>query len=317
MTSIQCLVTGGAGFIGSHLTEALIGLGLGVRVYDSLRSGRLENLRKVQNKVEFVEADVLDPAALAQAMAGTQVVFHLAAVTSVPESLKDPSLYLRIDGQGTFAVLEAAAQAGAKRVVLASTSAVYGDGPCPQVETQAPQADNPYAAAKLLGENLGLYYQKSRGLEVICLRLFNVYGPRQGLCAGEASVIDLFAQAALAGQSPVVFGDGEQTRDFVEVRDAVRAFVLAGRSPYPRAGIFNVGTGQAVSINHLCRLLKELVPSLPPPTYAPPRPGDSFQSMAATAKAAKVLKFSAHIDVWEGLASFLAYQAAGKKAAAS
>jgi UDP-glucose 4-epimerase len=246
-------------------------------------------------------------------MYGVQIVFHLAAVASAPESLKDPALYLEVDGRGTLNVLEAAARAGVKRVVLASTSAVYGDGPCPQAESQPTQADNPYAAAKLFGENLGVCFQRTRRLEVISLRLFNVYGPRQSLTEGEASVVGLFVKAALLGQSPIIYGDGEQTRDFVEVRDAVRAFVLSGRTPYPTGGIYNVGTGQAISINLLYWLLKELVPNLPKVAYEPPRPGDSLQSTASMAKTAKYLKFSAHIDIREGLAYLLANLAAGLK----
>ncbi|MDR0549373.1 MAG: GDP-mannose 4,6-dehydratase [Deltaproteobacteria bacterium] len=307
------LVTGGAGFIGSHLTEALVGLGTKVRVYDNFRSGRLDNLKKVKSKIEILKDDILDFPALTAAMAGVMTVFHLAAASNVPESLKDPALYLEIDGLGTLRVLEAATKAKVKRVVFASTSAVYGDGPCPQAEPQSLQADNPYAAAKLFGENLGLFFQRTRGLEVIALRLFNVYGPRQNLTEGEASVIGLFVKAALERQRPIIYGDGEQTRDFVEVRDAVRAFVLSGRTPYPTSGIFNVGTGQAISINRLYQLLKELVPNLAKPAFEPARPGDALQSTANMAKTAKYLKFSAHIDLREGLAYLLEKQAVNPK----
>ncbi|MDR1577183.1 MAG: NAD-dependent epimerase/dehydratase family protein [Deltaproteobacteria bacterium] len=300
------LITGGAGFIGSHLAEALTRLGCQVRVLDNLCSGRRDNLKSVWKKIQFFEADIRDQQALSKAMEGAQVVFHLAALASVPESLNQPALYVEVNGQGSLGVYQAATQARVKRVILASTSAIYGDGPCPQTENQAPQADTPYAATKLLAENLGLYFQRIWGLEVFSLRFFNVYGPRQSLTEGEASVIGLFVQAALNGQSPIIFGDGEQTRDFIEVRDVVEAMISASRSPQPTGGVFNVGTGQATSINRLYQILKELTPSLPRPIRHRDRPGDCLHSWANVSKTTRSLQSSAHIDLREGLASLLA-----------
>ncbi|MDR1870538.1 MAG: GDP-mannose 4,6-dehydratase [Deltaproteobacteria bacterium] len=300
------LITGGAGFIGSHLAEALVGLGQKVRIFDNLATGRKENLIRVWNRIEFVKGDILEPKALNKALKGVQIVYHLAALTSVLESLAKPALYLEVDGLGTLNVLEGAAKIKAKRVIIASSSAVYGEGPSPQIETQTLSVDSPYAAAKLLSENLGLYFQRSRDLEVISLRLFNVYGPRLSSSLGEAPVIGLFLKAASQGQSPIIYGDGEQTRDFIEVRDVVRAMVLAGQAPLTSGGVFNVGTGQGVSINFLYRLLKELKPSFPPPVHQPARLGDVLQSMASVAKASRFLKFTAHIDLREGLAYLLA-----------
>jgi UDP-glucose 4-epimerase len=256
--------------------------------------------------LEFIKGDILEPKALNKALKGIQIVYHLAALTSVPESLEKPSLYLEVDGLGALNVLEGAAKAKAKRVVIASSSAVYGDGPSPQIETQTLSANTPYAAAKLLSENLGLFFQSQRELEVFSLRLFNVYGPRLNFSQGEAPVIGLFLKAANLGQNPIIYGDGEQTRDFIEVRDVVRAMVLAGRTPLIKGGVFNVGTGQGVSIRSLYRLLKELKPSLLPAIYQPARLGDTLQSMASVAKTSRLLKFSAHIDLREGLAYLLA-----------
>ncbi|MDR1084852.1 MAG: GDP-mannose 4,6-dehydratase [Deltaproteobacteria bacterium] len=302
----RVLVTGGAGFIGSHLTEALVKSGCRVRVLDNLHSGDLAFLASVCDKVEFINQDILDLPRLIQAMDGIRVVYHLAALASVTESLKEPDSYLATNGRGTLNVFQAAWEKKVARVVTASSSAVYGDGPSPSEETQAPRADTPYAATKLLAENLGLFFQQFRGLEVVSLRLFNVYGPRQAAAGPEASVIPVFVQAAIDGQRPVIYGDGEQTRDFIEVRDAVRAFMAAGSRPLARSGVYNVGTGETVSVNRLYGLLKELAPGLPQARYAPFRPGDVLSSVAKTERTRKNLKFSAHIDIREGLASLLA-----------
>ncbi|MDR1396109.1 MAG: GDP-mannose 4,6-dehydratase [Deltaproteobacteria bacterium] len=298
-------MTGGAGFIGSHLAELLIQKGCRVRVLDSLITGSLENLARIWDQIEFLQGDIRDRPALRQALAGVRTVFHLAALASVPQSIREPELYLEVNGLGTLYVLEEAARAGAGRAILASTSAVYGDGPSPSAEGQVPQADNPYAASKLLAENLALFHEKHRSLQTAALRLFNVYGPRQALAFGEGSVIPLFVEAARRNQAPDIFGGGDQTRDFIEVRDAVQAFLQAGQLTCLKSGVYNVGTGQGVSINSLCRLLRELRPQMPKPQYRPARPGDVLQSAASMERTRRYLKFSAHIDLREGLAYLL------------
>jgi UDP-glucose 4-epimerase len=303
-TEPHILVTGGAGFIGSHLTETLVRRGLKVRVLDNLKTGQLSFLDNVINKVDFCQEDIRNPHGLQKAMDGIGVVYHLAALASIPESIKDPDSYLEVNGQGTLNVLKAAQKAAVRRVILASTSAVYGDSSEPSEVTQAPKADNPYAASKLLAENLALFYQ-SQGLETIALRLFNVYGPRQSPIGPEASVVPIFVRAAREGSKPVIYGDGEQSRDFVEVRDVVEAFILAGQRSYPTSGIYNVGTGQSISINQLYGLLKELAPHLKRPIYKAVRPGDVQKSVSQMERTKKYLKFSAHIDLREGLAYFL------------
>ncbi|MDR1607461.1 MAG: NAD-dependent epimerase/dehydratase family protein [Deltaproteobacteria bacterium] len=303
------LVTGGAGFIGSHLVESLVSLGYQTRVLDNLHSGQIANLKEVWSQIEFLAGDIRDERALAAAMAGATTVFHLAALASLPESLERPALYVEVNGQGSLAVYQAAVAAGVKRVIVASTSAIYGDGPCPQAEDQLPSPDNPYAAAKLLAENLGLYFHRAFGLEVFCLRFFNVYGSRQSLTEGEASVVGLFIEAALNAKAPIIFGDGEQSRDFVAVQDVVQAMILASRVPTLKGGIFNVGVGQPTSINRLYLILKELSPSWPEPIYQEARPNDSPRSWANMAQTSRSLGFSAKIDLREGLAALLARSA--------
>ena len=298
------LVTGGAGFIGSHLTEALLARGFRVRVLDSLASGSLENLGGALERIEFVRGDIRERALVREASRGAGLVFHLAAMASVPMSLDDPSLCLSVNGQGALNVFEEAASAGVRKLVYASTSAVYGDLPGPHDESLAPRANTPYAALKLLGENFALYFQEQRGLGTVCLRYFNVYGPRQSPDGPDSGVIPSFIRRLSLGEAPVIYGDGRQTRDFVHVRDAVEAAILAGASK-TASGVYNIATGRPVSINTLASLLKELRPDSPRPILAPQRPGDPEHSWGAAERALRDLSFEPKIELLDGLRELL------------
>ncbi|MDR1487477.1 MAG: SDR family NAD(P)-dependent oxidoreductase [Deltaproteobacteria bacterium] len=296
------VVTGGAGFIGSHLVEALVKERFRVRVLDDLSSGKLSNLSQVEKSMEFHQADVRDQKQVENIIAGAKVVYHLAGMSSVPQSLNDPKLCLEINGQGTLNVFEASAKGGVERLVYASSSAVYGDLPSPHVETMTPQPNTPYAAIKLLGEHLGLFYSRSFNVKTICLRYFNVYGPRQSPDGADAGVIPIFVKALSEGRPAVVFGSGRQTRDFIHVRDVVRATMSAGSVIEPSDGVFNVAAGQAISINELLQLMKRIFPDALEPLHAPAREGDPIDSAAIIDEAKNILGFEASISLAEGLA---------------
>ncbi|MDR2612594.1 MAG: NAD-dependent epimerase/dehydratase family protein [Deltaproteobacteria bacterium] len=299
------LVTGGAGFIGSHLAEELARRGRRVRVLDDFSSGSEANLAAVQDMIEVVRGDVRDLACVKRAAEGASTVFHLAGLASVPLSQEDPRLCLDVNGAGTLNVFSAAAAAGARRLVYASTSAVYGDLAPPHAESLLPSPNTPYAAVKLLGEHLGLFFESHHGLRSVSLRYFNVYGPRQTPDGPDSGVIPLFVEAARRGERPVIYGDGSQTRDFVHVEDVVRATVLAAESP-DASGCYNVATGRPVSISELARLLGSLRPgAFPAPGFAPSRSGDPPESWADAAKAERELGFRASFPLREGLEGLL------------
>ncbi|MDR1308556.1 MAG: NAD-dependent epimerase/dehydratase family protein [Deltaproteobacteria bacterium] len=299
------LVTGGAGFIGSHLVEALVGRGLRVRVVDDLSGGRLSNLAGVMGQIEFHEGDIRDRALVRGLLAGVGAVFHLAGMSSVPQSQADPSLCLDVNGQGTLNVLELSALAGVGRLIFASSSAVYGDLPAPHREDMAPSPDTPYAALKLLGEHLGHYFRGAMGLMTISLRFFNVYGPRQSADGADAGVIPIFVRALASGEAPVIHGDGLQTRDFVHVSDAVAAALAAAACPGPAEDVFNVATGRSASILEVLGILGTFFPGGPAPVHAPARIGDPPFSEAAVGRARDFLGFTARTGLREGLAGLL------------
>jgi UDP-glucose 4-epimerase len=284
--------------------EGLLKEGFRVRVIDDFSSGTLENLKAVREQIELITSDIRDQKALANAISGTDLVFHLAGLASVPLSQEDPFLCLSINGEGTLRVFDLAQKLGVKKVVYASTSAIYGDLPAPHTETLAPHPNTPYAALKLLGENFALFYQEQKGLNTVILRYFNVYGPRQSVDGPDSGVIPLFLAALKKKASPIILGSGEQTRDFVHVKDVVRATILAGTTP-GATGVYNVATGVPVSINHLVDLLKELEPLCPPPLKGEPRPGDPLYSYGTVERARKFLDFQAEIPLKEGLTRLL------------
>jgi UDP-glucose 4-epimerase len=299
------LVTGGAGFIGSHLSETLLAQGFKVRILDNLSSGKHENIKDISSQVELIVGDIRDKAAVYSAVKGASLVFHLAGLASVPMSQEDPALCLAINGEGTLNVLGAAAFHKVKRLVYASTSAVYGDLTGPHDESLAPRPNTPYAAVKLLGENFALFYEEQKGLHTVSLRYFNVYGPRQSPDGPDSGVIPLFVAALKKREAPTVYGDGAQTRDFIHVRDVVRATILASIAPNA-SGVYNIGQGMAVSINSLLATLASLLPGgLLKPRHLPLRAGDTLHSWATVERAKKDLAFDPEVSLRAGLAELL------------
>jgi UDP-glucose 4-epimerase len=246
-------VTGGAGFIGSHLADALVGLGARVALLDDLSNGLRSNLSGPAGRAAFVQGSILDPAALDRAIAGADTVFHLAALGSVPRSIEEPALFQRVNVEGTLAVLEACRRHGVRRVVYAASSSAYGNtAALPKHESIRPDPRSPYAFTKLAGEHLMRSFALSYGLETVSLRYFNIFGPRQRHDSPYAAVIPMFAEALRAGARPVVYGDGRQTRDFTFVANAVHANLLAAASPARLAGeVANVACGTRYSLLEL------------------------------------------------------------------
>jgi nucleoside-diphosphate-sugar epimerase len=298
------LVTGGAGFIGSSIAEALLTAGDTVRVLDDFSSGRRENLQTLPGRHELVEGTIVDPETVARAMQGVEVVFHEAAIPSVFRSVQEPPGTMLAGVQGTTVVLDAARRAGVRRVVFAASSSAYGETPTlPKVETMAPQPLSPYAVSKLTGEQLMRVFASLYGLETVSLRYFNIFGPRQDPKGEYAAVIPRFVTAALRSERPVVFGDGGQTRDFCFIENAVRANLLAASTPRKLRGeVVNIACGERTSLNQLLGILGDLTGSPLDPDYRPGRPGDVRDSLADVTAARELLGYEPRIDVREGLA---------------
>lgn len=298
-----CLVTGGAGFIGSHLTEALLAKGYQVRVLDDLSTGSLDNLTDIIKQIDFLTGSIQEPEMVARAVEGASLVFHLAALVSVPASIADPQLSVRLNDLGTLNVYRAAVAAGCRRLVFSSSSAVYGgQTPPPHGEEALPAPDSPYAAHKLLGEHYGRMFWPLDGLETVALRYFNVYGPRQAPDSPYSGVISIFMDRLSRQEGATIFGDGEQTRDFVYVSDVVTANLQAAEAREAAGEVFNVGTGRTATINQVYHTLSRLAGShCPPPSYAPARAGDVKHSAALTAKAKQGLGFEAQVTLEDGL----------------
>jgi len=304
------LVTGGAGFIGSHIVRALLAAGESVRVLDDLSTGRADNLAGLS--VDFVRGDIRDAAAVARAVAGVRAVCHHAAMISVPRSVEDPLGSHRVNVEGTLTVLEAARQAGVKRFVLASSAAIYGDEPSLPKSEQSPQRpQSPYAIHKLIGEQYLRLYHDLYGLDTLSLRYFNVYGPRQDPASPYAAVIPLFIAALRDGRRPTIFGDGRQTRDFIYVGDVARANVAALQAPAPGGRVINVAGGRRIDLLELLDTLGRIFGVDPDPLFAPERPGDVRHSVAAVEAAAQVLAFRPVVELPEGLAATVAWSRGG------
>lgn len=308
-------VTGGAGFIGGHLVDALIGCGANVNVIDDLSNSNLDHLAGLielePDRIRFTHGSILDDEALAEAVRGTRTVFHLAAVGSVPRSLEEPERTWNVNATGTLRVLEAARESrrvlgdgGVERVMLAASSSAYGDDPrLPRVETITPRPISPYGASKVAAEHLMSVWSRSFGLSTVCLRYFNVFGPRQPADTPYAGVIAAFAKKLLAGEPPIVTGDGRQTRDFTFVADAVLATLLAGAAQQPFAGdVINVGTARSVSIAELAKLMAERVGAAHlEPEFISSRPGDARDSLADIARAREFLGYEPTASLVTGL----------------
>ncbi len=301
------LVTGGAGFIGSHLVEALVARGARVRVVDSLATGHRRNLAHLRG-VEFVEGDLAQFETARQAVDGVEYVLHHAAIPSVPRSVANPLAAHRANVDATLNVLIAARDAGVRRVVYAGSSSVYGDTDVlPKHEDLPPKPRSPYALQKLVGEHYARLFFELYGLETVSLRYFNVFGPRQDPTSPYSGVISLFIHALANGRRPVIYGDGEQTRDFTYVANVVDATLRACEAPAVAGTIINVATGQRVSVNRLLRTLCALWGTIVEPLYAEPRPGDVRHSQADITRARRLLEYEPRVSFEEGLRRTIAW----------
>lgn len=302
------LVTGGAGFIGSHLVDALVSEGRTVRVVDNFSTGKRENLAQSREAIELFECSVTDRPALDEAMRGADYVFHLAALASVPRSVDDPLACHEHNVTGTLNVLLAARDAGVRRVVYAGSSSAYGDVESEfKAEDMLPNPLSPYAAAKLAGEHYCQAFTSVYGLEAVTVRYFNVFGPRQDPLSTYAAVIPKFVTAMLRGEPPHVEGDGLQTRDFTYIDNVVHGTLLACRTPGVAGQVFNIACGSRISLLAMIDLLNGLLGESIAPDFGAPRPGDVRHSRAAIAKAQQLLGYEPVVPFEEGLARTLAW----------
>ena len=298
----NALVTGGAGFIGSHIVEALVSAGCTVTVLDNLSGGDLLNLASVKDQIVFYHNDIRDQSVLEKAASGCDVIFHLAAVVAVQETIKNPVESAMINDIGTLNVLETARRKNVKRVILASSCAVYGDDPrLPKKENMTPKPASPYAVQKLSAEHYARVYFELYGLETLSLRFFNVYGPRQNPSSPYSGVISIFMTRAASNQNPVIYGDGNQSRDFVYVKDVVKANLLAAGTNDLAGNVVNVGTGSSVRINRLWELISSLNGRRLEPNFAPAREGDILHSVASIEMAQSILNFKNDFPLEKGL----------------
>ena len=297
------LVTGGAGFIGSHLVNRLVGMGQRVRVLDNFSSGKKDNLSDVENKIELIVGDILDPEALKKAMTGAEVVFHQAALRSVPFSVENPVLVNRVNVEGTLNVLTAALQGGVRRVVYASSSSVYGNGnPLPLNEDQPPHPLSPYAASKLAGEHYCRIFTGLYGLQTVSLRYFNVFGPRQDPTSLYAAVIPRFIHSALRGEPLEIHGDGLQSRDFTYVDNVVSANLLAAYSRHAIGGVFNIGQGRDHTLLDFIKELQRVLGVEVRWVHTESRAGDVRHTRADLTRAERDLAYGATVTFEEGVA---------------
>lgn len=296
------LITGGAGFIGSNLAQALVARGESVRILDDFSTGRSQNLHGIEDRIEIVRGDLRDPEAVARAVRGIEIVLHQAALNSIPRSIKEPGPTNAVNVDGTLLLLEAARAAGVRRVVYASSSSVYGDTPdLPKTEDLPLRPKAPYGVSKLAAELYCRVFTQVYGFETVSLRYFNVFGPRQHPDSEYAAVIPRFLRRMLAGKRPVIFGDGEQSRDFTSVDNVVEANLLAAQSARGVGDAFNVACGQASTLNQVVAWINESLGARIEPAYEPPRPADIRHSYASIRRAETVLGYRPSLGVREGL----------------
>jgi len=296
------LVTGGAGFIGSHLVESLLDQGWQVRVLDDLSTGKLANLAAVQDRIEFMQGSITDAGAVQKAVRDCEVVFHLAALPSVTRSVEAPLESHHITATGTLTVLDAARQGGVRRVVYAASSSAYGNLPgAVRVETEPIAPLSPYAAAKLAGELYCQCFAAVYKLETVRLRFFNVYGPRQDASSPYSGVIALFLAALCNGKVPRIDGDGLQSRDFFYVGNAVQAVSKAADAPAASGNVYNIGNGASITVLDLVKHLNDLLGTAIQPTFGPPRAGDVRHSQADITQARRDLGYNPTVSFQEGL----------------
>jgi len=298
----NCLVTGGAGFIGSHLVRALIARGDQVRVLDNLSTGHLHNLADVSDKIDFIQGDLRDEVVVTKAVEGVEIIFHEAALASVPRSVAFPLDSHAHCVTGTLVILDAARRAKVRRVVYAGSSSAYGNLPfSSKREADFPTPLSPYAAAKLAGEFYCQAFFQTYGLETVCLRYFNVFGPRQDPSSPYSAVIPLFIAKLLKGERPIIYGDGLQSRDFTYVENVVNANLKAAASQGASGMTFNVGTGRSVSLLVILEHLQRMLGTKISPQMEPPRVGDVRDSLADISQTEKVLGYLPQVDLEEGL----------------
>ncbi len=308
MTAKTALVTGGAGFIGSHIVERLLREGYAVRVLDNLTTGHRKNLADVADEIDLRVGDIRDAAFVAEAVRGCDVVFHEAAIVSVPYSVEQPQQTHDVNLQGTLNVLMAAKTRGVRRVVFACSAAVYGEDPSmPKREAMAPSPVAPYGVEKMAGELYLGAWSALYGVETVSLRYFNVFGPRQDPKSAYSGVISIFVDRALRGATPVIYGDGSQYRDFVYVDNVVDANLLAATRDGVSGRAYNIGCGAQTSLNDLLAMIGRAVGVPVGATYAPARVGDIRASLADISRARNELGYAPSVGVEEGLARLVAH----------
>jgi UDP-glucose 4-epimerase len=304
MAKTSCLVTGGAGFIGSSIVRALLARGDKVRVLDNFFSGKRENLAEVAKDIELVEGDIRNEADLERALNGVELVFHEAAIPSVPRSLVEPVQNHEANATATLKLLVQAKKSGVRRVVYAASSSAYGDTPTlPKIESMRPSPLSPYAVSKLAGEHYCQIFATAYGLETVALRYFNVFGARQDPMSEYAAVIPKFITAALAGKGVTIFGDGEQSRDFCYIDNTVEANLKAGDAPAAQVSgqMVNVACGAATTLNQVVGILGEILGKKIPISYQPSRVGDVKHSLADITEAKTRLGYTGAISFHDGL----------------
>jgi UDP-glucose 4-epimerase len=298
----QCLVTGGAGFIGSHIVRRLLEKGRKVRVLDDLSTGKRENLADVAGQIELVEGSICDVPTVQRCMSGVEVVFHLAARASVPRSVAEPKPAHEINVTGTLNLLIAARDAKVRRLVYSASSSAYGDTPTlPKREDMCPQPLSPYAVSKLAAEHYCACWARVYGLQTVALRYFNVFGPRQDPKGAYAAVIPAFVSRMLKGERPVIFGDGEHSRDFCFIENVVNANMLAAEAKEVHGEVVNVACGQRTTLNEIVADINKLLGTSIQPEYQPPRAGDVKHSLADVSAAKRVIGYEPRVFFPEGL----------------
>ena len=303
MTTTKYLITGGAGFIGSHIAEALLDKGKFVRIFDNFATGKTSNLAVLKGGAQIIEGDLRDLDSVRSAVQGVEVVFHQGALASVPRSIADPISSLETNINGTQNVLLAARDAGVRRVVYASSSSVYGDTPAlPKNEEMRTNPMSPYALHKLAGELLCGVFTRIYNLETVALRYFNVFGPRQDPNSEYSAVIPRFLTALMEKRRPIIFGDGEQTRDFTFIANVVEANLLAANAPQAVGRAVNIGCGEQISLNNVLRIAGELLGVTVDTEYREPRPGDVRDSLADISLARQLLGYKPIVSFGVGLA---------------
>jgi UDP-glucose 4-epimerase len=304
---MKYLVTGGAGFIGSHIVSALLEQGASVRILDNFSTGKRENIEALTqefgwDQLEVQEGDVRDASAVGKAVSGIDIVFHEAAFVSVPQSMDEPQECFDVNITGTSLLFDAARKAGVRRGVVASSAAVYGESEAmPLVEETLAQQKSPYAVSKRVNEMYAELFTNEFGFEVVALRYFNVYGPRQRPDSMYAAAVPIFAHRLLDGKPITVYGDGGQTRDLINVHDIVRANLVASEHPDAAGKVFNVCTGIETKLLDLLDVLYAMFPNAPKHEFAPPRAGDLYRSIGSPQKALDVMGFKAQVSLEDGL----------------